>query len=108
MPVVFAYSAGKPKMNDAILTQLVWLTVTGCLFYAFGKIMASILKFAAKARHIFVRKQAFANTVRMASYLIQDPKYSWLKDLGLDVENKGVFCGEWCGSGEVLFTFSFF
>lgn len=37
----------------------------------------------------------------MSSYLIENPKYAWLKELGLDVENKGVFCGEWIGSGEV-------
>ena len=42
-----------------------------------------------------------SNTVRMSSYLIEDPKYSWLKELGLGVQNKGVFCGEWSGNGEV-------
>ena len=37
----------------------------------------------------------------MSSLLIEDPKYSWLKDLGLSAKNKGVFTGEWGGSGEV-------
>ena len=38
---------------------------------------------------------------RMSSFLINDPKYSWLKSLGLEEENKGVFNGSWFGSGEV-------
>jgi len=35
-----------------------------------------------------------------SSYLINDPKYSWLKDLGLAEENLGVYNGAWKGSGE--------
>ena len=37
----------------------------------------------------------------MSGLLIEDAKYSWLKDLGLAAENKGVYNGTWCGSGEV-------
>ena len=37
-----------------------------------------------------------------AGYLINDPKYSWLKELGLEETNNGVFDGKkWCGNGEV-------
>lgn len=38
----------------------------------------------------------------MSSMLIDDPKYSWLKDLGLGPTNKGVFYGAWDGTGEVF------
>ena len=33
--------------------------------------------------------------------LINEPKYSWLRDLGLQAENPGVFDGAWHGSGTV-------
>lgn len=38
---------------------------------------------------------------RMASYLIQDAKYSFLKDLGLSEQNNGVFNGKWFANGQV-------
>lgn len=42
----------------------------------------------------------------MSSLLIEDPKYSWLKDLGLSSKNNGVFYGVWGGSGQVNSTMS--
>ena len=36
------------------------------------------------------------------SLLIDEAKYSWLKDLGLKAENDGVFNGSWGGKGEVF------
>ena len=36
----------------------------------------------------------------MATFLVEDPKYAFLKDLGLDKTNKGVYNGTWFGSGE--------
>nr|XP_042900559.1 alpha-aminoadipic semialdehyde dehydrogenase isoform X2 [Parasteatoda tepidariorum] len=36
-----------------------------------------------------------------SSYLIDDAKYAFLKDLGLEKKNLGVYHGSWCGSGEV-------
>lgn len=35
-------------------------------------------------------------------YLIEDPKFSWLKELGLERVNKGVYNGQWSGNGEVI------
>lgn len=35
------------------------------------------------------------------SYLINDPKYSWLKEIGIQSENLGAFSGTWSGNGEV-------
>lgn len=39
---------------------------------------------------------------RMASLLISNPKYSFLKELGLSEENHGVFTGEWKANGPVV------
>ena len=69
--------------------------------------MASVIKFGSgiliaknliRRRLYFTRKQA----ATMATFLIEDPKYSWLKDLGLEANNKGVFYGKWDGTGEVI------
>lgn len=38
----------------------------------------------------------------MSSYLIDDPKYSFLKDLGLERSNDGVYNGKWTGSGDIV------
>jgi hypothetical protein len=35
-------------------------------------------------------------------FLINDPKYKFLKDLDLQEHNLGVYNGKWCGSGQVL------
>lgn len=43
---------------------------------------------------------------RMASMLINDPKYSFLKELGLTEECCGVFNGEWRASGKVVESLS--
>ena len=39
------------------------------------------------------------------SLLIDEPKYSWLKELGLKAENDGVFNGSWGGKGQVINVF---
>ena len=48
-------------------------------------------------------KKLSLNIARMNSYLINDPKYSFLKELGLEEKNCGVFSkhGRWFGDGEV-------
>lgn len=38
----------------------------------------------------------------MASYLINDPRFAFLKQLGLQEENPGVFHGQWTGNGNVI------
>ena len=67
--------------------------------------MASVIKFGSgiaknliRRRLSITRKQA----AMMATFLIEDPKYSWLKELGLETNNKGVFYGKWDGTGEVI------
>uniref|UniRef100_A0A3B3HNF1 Aldehyde dehydrogenase 7 family, member A1 n=1 Tax=Oryzias latipes TaxID=8090 RepID=A0A3B3HNF1_ORYLA len=41
----------------------------------------------------------------MSSLLINQPKYSWLKELGLSEDNPGVYNGSWGGSGEVITSY---
>jgi aldehyde dehydrogenase family 7 protein A1 len=43
-------------------------------------------------------------TLRMKSYLINDPKYAFLKELDLTETNNGVFAkhGRWFGDGETV------
>ncbi|XP_028165301.1 putative aldehyde dehydrogenase family 7 member A1 homolog [Ostrinia furnacalis] len=43
---------------------------------------------------------------RNGSFLIQDPKYSFLKELGLSDKNVGVFNGKWEASGPVIQSYS--
>ncbi|KAH9635320.1 hypothetical protein HF086_017886 [Spodoptera exigua] len=41
-----------------------------------------------------------------SSYLIDDPKYSFLKELGLKEKNVGVYNGKWEANGQVIKSFS--
>ena len=63
------------------------------------QLLPTLLTVAAssnKAGHfVFARKM---------SYLIDEPKYAFLKDLGLEKTNQGVYHGQWAGSGEVKCT----
>ena len=45
--------------------------------------------------------QLFNVNVRRMSMLVSEPKYSFLKELGLGEVNDGVYDGKWFGSGEV-------
>jgi len=37
----------------------------------------------------------------MSGLLIDDPTYSWLRELGLSADNLGVYDGSWGGAGQV-------
>ena len=37
-----------------------------------------------------------------SSFLIDEPKYAFLKDLGLSKSNLGVYNGKWTGNGETI------
>ena len=63
--------------------------------------MATLLKAVKQTGRAKFSKVFSYQHTRMSSYLINDPKYSWLKSLGLEEENKGVFNGSWFGNGEV-------
>ncbi|KAK1174486.1 alpha-aminoadipic semialdehyde dehydrogenase-like [Acipenser oxyrinchus oxyrinchus] len=56
----------------------------------------------------FRRKVLFScyrQTAAMSTLLINQPKYSWLKELGLREENDGVYNGTWGGKGEVITSY---
>nr|XP_039274368.1 alpha-aminoadipic semialdehyde dehydrogenase-like [Styela clava] len=48
-------------------------------------------------------RRNFHRTAPVLNLLIEKPEFSWLKDLGLESDNKGVFDGQWkAGSGQVV------
>ncbi|XP_013405750.1 alpha-aminoadipic semialdehyde dehydrogenase isoform X2 [Lingula anatina] len=69
--------------------------------------MAAILRTSRTVAYSLIKRTlTFKTPYRaMSSLLIDDPKYSWLKDLGLSADNKGVFHGVWTGSGEVTTSY---
>lgn len=56
-------------------------------------------------RHWALRKKLFTisyqQSAAMSTLLINQPKYAWLKELGLSEDNDGVYNGNWGGKGEV-------
>ncbi|GFY67215.1 alpha-aminoadipic semialdehyde dehydrogenase [Trichonephila inaurata madagascariensis] len=42
------------------------------------------------------------NKASASSYLVENPKYSFLKELGLEKKNMGVFNGRWTGNGDIV------
>uniref|UniRef100_A0A8C6YJT9 Aldehyde dehydrogenase 7 family member A1 n=1 Tax=Nothoprocta perdicaria TaxID=30464 RepID=A0A8C6YJT9_NOTPE len=44
---------------------------------------------------------AAAAASSMAALLVSQPRYAWLRELGLQEENAGVYNGRWGGSGQV-------
>ncbi|XP_035225051.1 alpha-aminoadipic semialdehyde dehydrogenase-like, partial [Stegodyphus dumicola] len=58
----------------------------------------SIVKFTPSRVFLFRTMQK----VNASSYLIEEPKYAFLKELGLEKKNLGVYHGSWTGSGEVV------
>ncbi|KAF4528730.1 hypothetical protein B566_EDAN008996 [Ephemera danica] len=62
--------------------------------------MAAVLRHNIKFRTFdhFIRIRAMSS----GSFLIEQPKYAFLKDLGLEKVNQGVYDGKWSGSGELV------
>uniref|UniRef100_A0A4W4G9U4 Aldehyde dehydrogenase domain-containing protein n=1 Tax=Electrophorus electricus TaxID=8005 RepID=A0A4W4G9U4_ELEEL len=48
---------------------------------------------------------SFRPVAAMSTLLINQPKYTWLKELGLSEDNGGVFNGTWGGKGEVVTSY---
>lgn len=46
------------------------------------------------------------NFKRMYSLLINEPRYAFLKDLGLSENNNGVYNGKWFANGETIQSIS--
>uniref|UniRef100_D3TS11 aldehyde dehydrogenase (NAD(+)) n=1 Tax=Glossina morsitans morsitans TaxID=37546 RepID=D3TS11_GLOMM len=45
-----------------------------------------------------------SSKLRNECYLIDSPEYSFLRDVGLERENPGVFTGSWKGSGQMMIS----
>uniref|UniRef100_A0AAY4AQ05 Aldehyde dehydrogenase domain-containing protein n=1 Tax=Denticeps clupeoides TaxID=299321 RepID=A0AAY4AQ05_9TELE len=62
-----------------------------------------------RARRLAVRRHAVALRFRaaaaMSTLLVSRPQYAWLKELGLEEENDGVYDGRWGGGGEVVTSY---
>lgn len=48
------------------------------------------------------QKILLQNIKRMSSFLINEPRYAFLKELGLTENNNGVFNGKWFANGETV------
>ena len=53
--------------------------------------------------HLFSKKVFQLTDMPFARNLVTDPKYGFLKQLGLSAENPGLYDGRWGGSGKVSF-----
>ncbi len=50
---------------------------------------------------VVIRRAISSGAIRMSGLLINEPKYSWIKELGIQETNLGVYNGTWSGSGPV-------
>lgn len=62
---------------------------------------------ARPLKHIKTLKFINFNFRKNSSFLINDNKYSFLKTLGLNEENAGVYDGKWNANGNVSITLVF-
>ncbi|KAI4499250.1 hypothetical protein M0802_005510 [Mischocyttarus mexicanus] len=51
-------------------------------------------------------KSIYNPRITIARYLVTDPKYGFLRELGLIPENPGLFDGRWGGSGKIIESIS--
>ncbi|KAJ6669660.1 hypothetical protein lerEdw1_000209 [Lerista edwardsae] len=68
------------------------------------------LSLAARLGHALLRRKVFSPSccrpaAFMSTLLINQPRYAWLKELGLKEDNEGVYNGSWGGRGEVVTTY---
>ncbi|KOC66630.1 Putative aldehyde dehydrogenase family 7 member A1 like protein [Habropoda laboriosa] len=52
------------------------------------------------------RNSVYILQLQMSRHLVTDPKYGFLKQLGLTTENPGLYDGRWGGSGKVIESIS--
>ncbi|OAD53362.1 Putative aldehyde dehydrogenase family 7 member A1 like protein [Eufriesea mexicana] len=52
------------------------------------------------------RKSAYDPQLQIVRHLVTDPKYGFLRQLGLTIENPGLYDGRWGGSGKVIESIS--
>uniref|UniRef100_A0AAG5D5U9 aldehyde dehydrogenase (NAD(+)) n=1 Tax=Anopheles atroparvus TaxID=41427 RepID=A0AAG5D5U9_ANOAO len=65
--------------------------------------LGAILRSGTSVHSVVCKSLALRSTRSMASYLVEDSKYAFLKDLGLGRVNHGVYSGEWAaGKGKLV------
>ncbi|XP_076333157.1 aldehyde dehydrogenase 7 family member A1 isoform X1 [Tachypleus tridentatus] len=65
-------------------------------------IFSTSSRFLALSRK-FAHRFVISKTMSSSSlFLIEEPKFSFLKELGLEEKNLGVYNGKWSGNGEVI------
>ena len=62
-----------------------------------ARLIRSFLASPAASKALLLR----AMSGNSSQLLINDPKYAWIRQLGLAEDNPGVYDGTWRGSGEV-------
>lgn len=48
------------------------------------------------------KKSVYVSQLQIVRHLVTDPKYGFLRQLGLTIENPGLYDGRWGGSGKVF------
>ena len=66
--------------------------------------LRAALRLPAVSRTL-LRAMSGAKSYSTSELLINDPKYSWLRNLGLQEENPGVCDGTWHANGPVRGTY---
>uniref|UniRef100_A0A663FCZ1 aldehyde dehydrogenase (NAD(+)) n=1 Tax=Aquila chrysaetos chrysaetos TaxID=223781 RepID=A0A663FCZ1_AQUCH len=56
-------------------------------------------------RAVAALRPAVASAAAMSTLLVSQPRYAWLRELGLQEENSGVYNGLWGGGGQVVTTY---
>ena len=67
--------------------------------YFFQEMIGSLVRGAVKVQNF---RLCHFRAMSSIPYLVDDTNFSFLKDLGLERTNKGVYNGEWSGNGEVV------
>ncbi|XP_036142784.1 putative aldehyde dehydrogenase family 7 member A1 homolog isoform X4 [Monomorium pharaonis] len=56
--------------------------------------------------HLLRKSGRYISQFQMTRHLVTDPKYGFLKQLGINVENPGLYDGRWGGSGKLVDSIS--
>ncbi|OXB76025.1 UNVERIFIED_CONTAM: hypothetical protein H355_000285 [Colinus virginianus] len=60
---------------------------------------------AAASVLLLPRPAVWRSAAAMSSLLVGQPQYAWLRELGLQEDNPGVYNGRWGGRGQVVTTY---
>lgn len=84
-------------MSKGVVRKVIMIIITRC--FAIPPVIRSVSLLSKRA---IIQSRAMSSAAPAGGFLINESKYSWLKELGLQEHNPGVYDGfKWCGSGEV-------